>query len=273
MIHNWQLFIICSIALRNLAAVFPEDSHPEIEILCVFCEFKFSPIFYIYSFRAVCIAVCRLITDMATPDCIMLVHHYGDVIMTAMASQITSLTIVYSTVYSRANQRKHQCSASLAFVGGIHRWPVNSPQKEPVTRKMFPFGDVIMMLQVQWMRAQGYAGWMVWSLDLDDHTGDFCHQGPYPLINTMKKALSGENPNPPTPVPTLPTTPTTPGPPTTPVPPTTHNPQPTEGPATTTTRKPTTTTRKPTTGPGGLDLGESPGVYLINRNQLNLWHA
>ena len=70
-------------------------------------------------------------------------HHYDDVIMGAMASQIASLTIVYSTVYSDANQRKHQSSASLAFVRGIHRGP-NSPHKWPVTRKMFPFDDVIM---------------------------------------------------------------------------------------------------------------------------------
>ena len=64
--------------------------------------------------------------------------------MSAMASQITSLTIVYPTVYSGADQRKHQSSASLAFVRGIHRWPANSPHKWPVTRKMFPFDDVIM---------------------------------------------------------------------------------------------------------------------------------
>ena len=70
--------------------------------------------------------------------------HYGDVIMGAIASQITSLTIVYSIVYSDADQRKYQSSASLAFVRGIHRWPVNSPHKWPVTRKMFPFDDVIM---------------------------------------------------------------------------------------------------------------------------------
>ena len=61
-----------------------------------------------------------------------------------MASQITSLTIVYSTVYSGADQRIHQISASLAFVRGIHRGPVNSPHKCQVTRKMFPFDDVIM---------------------------------------------------------------------------------------------------------------------------------
>ena len=53
--------------------------------------------------------------------------------MGAVASQITSLTIVYSTVYSDADQRKHQSSASLAFVRGIHRGPVNSPHKWPVT--------------------------------------------------------------------------------------------------------------------------------------------
>ena len=66
------------------------------------------------------------------------VFHYSDVVMGAMASQITSLTIVESTVYSGADQRKHQSSTSLAFVRGIHRWPVNSPHKGPVTRKMFP---------------------------------------------------------------------------------------------------------------------------------------
>ena len=70
--------------------------------------------------------------------------HYGDVIMGTIASQITSLTIVYSTVYSDADQRKYQSSASLAFVRGFHRGPVNSPHKWPVTRKMFPFADVIM---------------------------------------------------------------------------------------------------------------------------------
>ena len=71
-------------------------------------------------------------------------NHYNDVIMGATAYQITSLTIVYSTVYSDADQRKYQSSASLAFVRGIHRGPVNSPHKWPVTRKMFPFDDVIM---------------------------------------------------------------------------------------------------------------------------------
>ena len=73
--------------------------------------------------------------------------HYSDVIIGAISSQFPSLTIVYSTVYSEADQRKHQSSVSLAFVRGIHRWPVNSPHKWPVTRKMFPFDDVIMFMQ------------------------------------------------------------------------------------------------------------------------------
>ena len=75
-----------------------------------------------------------------------LMLHYCDVIMGAIASQITGLAIVYSTVYSDADQ--HQSSASLAFVQGIHRGPVNSPHKWPVTRKMFTFDDVIMVFDV-----------------------------------------------------------------------------------------------------------------------------
>ena len=61
--------------------------------------------------------------------------HYSDVIKHAMASQIASLAIVYSTVHSGADQRKHQSSASLAFVREIHWWPLNSPRKGPISRK------------------------------------------------------------------------------------------------------------------------------------------
>ena len=69
--------------------------------------------------------------------------HYNDVIKGKIASQIISLAIVYSTVYSDADQRKHQSSAPLAFVRGIAKW-----HKWPVTREIFPFVDVIM-----WIRA------------------------------------------------------------------------------------------------------------------------
>ena len=65
--------------------------------------------------------------------------------MGGMVSQITSLTIVYSTIYSGADQRKHQSSASLAFVRVIHRWLVNSPHKGQVMQKMFPFDDIILI--------------------------------------------------------------------------------------------------------------------------------
>ena len=71
--------------------------------------------------------------------------HYNDVIMSALASQITSLTIVYSTVYSGANQRKHQSFASLDFVRVIHRRPADSPHKGSVTRIFFPFVDVTIV--------------------------------------------------------------------------------------------------------------------------------
>ena len=70
--------------------------------------------------------------------------HYGDIIMGTMAAQITSFSIICLTVYSGTDQRKHQSPASLAFVKGIRRRPANPPHKGPVTRKMFPFDDVIM---------------------------------------------------------------------------------------------------------------------------------
>ena len=89
------------------------------------------------------------------------VFHCSDVIMSPMASQITSLVIVYSTVYSGTDQRKHQSPASLAFVWGIHRWSVNSPHKGPVTRKMFPFDDVIMSY-----RQLAFSYSSQWTLDI-----------------------------------------------------------------------------------------------------------
>ena len=72
--------------------------------------------------------------------------HYTDVIMGAVVSKLTSLMIVYLTVYSSGDQRLHQSSASLAFVGGTHRWPQTSPHTGPVTQKILPFVDVIMIL-------------------------------------------------------------------------------------------------------------------------------
>ena len=91
-----------------------------------------------------CIPALRLSHPCLPKNLQRPISHYCDVIMGPVASKITSLTIVYSAVYSDADQRKHQSSASLAFMRGIHRGPVNSPHKWPVSRTMFPFDDVIM---------------------------------------------------------------------------------------------------------------------------------
>ena len=76
--------------------------------------------------------------------------------MGTMAFHITGLTIVYSTVYSGADQRKHKSSAPLAFVQGNHRGPVNSPHKWPVTPKMLPFDDVIMKDSILYHASSSY---------------------------------------------------------------------------------------------------------------------
>ena len=89
-------------------------------------------------------------SSMASSAYKRIVHH-SDAIMAAMTSQITGVSIVYLTIWSDAYQWKHQSSASLAFVRGIHRWPVNSPHKWPVTRKMFPFDDVIILEGIGWL--------------------------------------------------------------------------------------------------------------------------
>ena len=114
------------------------------------------------------------------PGAINCSKHYCDGIMGAMSSQITSLMIVYSTVHAGADQRKHQSSASLAFVRGIHRWPVNSSHKWPVTRKMFPFDDVIMslvsleLLCFSWVHPNDYARWTRFVLVRRSFHWSFC---------------------------------------------------------------------------------------------------
>ena len=92
-------------------------------------------------------AMCELCSGSQRMISLQNFPHYSDVIMGAMVCQITGVSIVYSNVWSRIDQTKHQSSAWLAFVRGLHRWPVKSPHKGPVTRKMFPFHDVIMTPQ------------------------------------------------------------------------------------------------------------------------------
>ena len=74
--------------------------------------------------------------------------------MSAMASQTTGVSTVCSAVCSNTDQRKYQSSASLAFVRGIHRWPVNSPHKGPVSLKVFLFDDVIMYPRIKFFPAR-----------------------------------------------------------------------------------------------------------------------
>ena len=71
-------------------------------------------------------------------------RYYSDVIMSTMSSKVTGVSVVYSTVCSVLNQIIYQSSASLTFERGIHRWPMISPHKRPVTRKMVSIDDVIM---------------------------------------------------------------------------------------------------------------------------------
>ena len=108
-------------------------------LICLVCGLDVSPVVYVWAAWTVKPLYIHVIYNHRFIP-------YNDVIMGAIASQITSLTIVYSTVHSDTDQRKHQNSASLAFVRGIQRGPVNSPHKWPVTLKMFPFDDVIMLL-------------------------------------------------------------------------------------------------------------------------------
>ena len=94
----------------------------------------------------------RLTSFLSPSSTLLLRDHYSDVIMSMMAPQITGVSIVYSTICSGPQQRKYQSSASLAFVRGIHWWPVNSPHKRPVMLKMIPFDDVIMTKSQHWYR-------------------------------------------------------------------------------------------------------------------------
>ena len=111
---------------------------------CVVMIFNFHSVLIHLVLKPEYSGITRLMSWLDMPGFFMPSTHYCDVTMATMASQITSLTIVYSTVYSDADQRKHQSSPSLAFVWRIHRWPVNSPHKWPITRKIFPIDDVFM---------------------------------------------------------------------------------------------------------------------------------
>ena len=88
----------------------------------------------------------RCLRLMLVQSKVTLYFHYSDVIMNAIALQIIGVSIVCSSVFFRRRSKKHQSSALLAFVSGIHQWPMDSPHRGPVTRKMFPFDDIIMII-------------------------------------------------------------------------------------------------------------------------------
>ena len=83
--------------------------------------------------------------------------YHSDVMISAMASEITGVSIVCLTVCSGADQRKHQSSASLVFVGEIHRWSVGFPHKGPVTRTCFH----VRMLVIRSEKGGGYTGFIL----------------------------------------------------------------------------------------------------------------
>ena len=128
-------------------------------------------------FRYIHAIICHFIYHEIT------CNHYSDVIMDPMASQITSLAIVYSTIYTGPDE-KHQSPVSLAFVWGIHRWPVNSPHKCPVTRKMFPFYYVIMSF-----KGSPYV-WLSISCHISKQCNKFDVSSAYPVfawdLNTLR---------------------------------------------------------------------------------------
>ena len=93
------------------------------------------------------------ITSLSVKCC-----HYSDVMVSAMASQVTSLRIVYSTFDSSADQTKYQSSASLASVRGTRRWPMISPHKGPMKQKCF---NLMKPTCVMWISHQAARLWIL----------------------------------------------------------------------------------------------------------------
>ena len=178
LLQNWLLIMLCSI-YYCYACFYTSHVYMYIEIsisfLCLLSFMKVDSLFScnqaaLWMVHSVCLSLCP---SVRLSVCLARLFHYvpiiisswnlitmthcHDVIMSVIASQITSLPIVYSIVYSGADQIKNQSSASLAFVWGIHPWPVNSPHKWPVTWKMFPFDDTIMRSDVH-AKGHGHRG-------------------------------------------------------------------------------------------------------------------
>ena len=110
--------------------------------------------------------------------------------MGAITSQITSLTIVFSTVYLDTDQRKHQSSASLAFVRRIHRKPVNSPHKWPVTPKIFTFVDVIIVIFTPYSDKSAVPFTVIrWSIVVGENNLEECLWFAHEVLHFIKRKL------------------------------------------------------------------------------------
>ena len=103
---------------------------------CHYCYHHYR--YHHYSFIFIFKSALRGLTILVFRE----INHYDDVIMGAMASQISSLPIVHSTIYSDAKKTSKLCVTGLC--AGNSPGTVNSPHKWPVTRKISPFDDVIM---------------------------------------------------------------------------------------------------------------------------------
>ena len=124
-------------------------------------------------------------------------NHYTYVIMSLMASQITSLAIVYSPVCSGTDKKKKKKLRVTGLCEGNSPGPVNSPHKRPVTRKMFPFDDVIIMVNgnehhVQYQtRVSGVYFCMLYEWTLYEFT---CLRGADHILNggsKIRKKITG----------------------------------------------------------------------------------
>ena len=151
-LNIFEVLIHCILLLWNRFVIFQTEKNMFHFFSTSYPIFTLYPREYLRPFRSMWNSITLSWWDISWKYRILVLRepaaHYSDVIMSAMASQITSLMIVYSSFYSGADKRKRQSSASLGFVRGIHRRPVKSPHKGPVTRKMFPFDDVIMRCKI-----------------------------------------------------------------------------------------------------------------------------
>ena len=125
--------------MLHISKCHSSELYPQLELL-PFCFISLTFINYFY-FECIPMTKCKMASDSSWWG------HNGRASVSNHQPRYD--LIAYSMVYPGADQRKHQSSASMAFVLGIHRGPVNSPHKWPVTWKMFPFDDVIM--EISWI--------------------------------------------------------------------------------------------------------------------------